>query len=83
MNHYESSVINTVNLLNEFKEELVDNIFQIAINGELRVWSEITEIGEDYFFSKELLESLEDENVQMLISLVEHIEFIVNKFSKN
>ncbi|RZJ49277.1 MAG: hypothetical protein EOO44_18565 [Flavobacterium sp.] len=80
MNSYELAIQKTIHQLSESKENLVDNIFQIAINGELKVWSEITEVGEHYFFSKELLQSLEDEKVQMLISLVEQMEFFINNY---
>lgn len=42
MNSYELAIQKTIHQLSESKENLVDNIFQIAINGELKVWSEIT-----------------------------------------
>lgn len=79
MDDYQQAIERTLKLLDATKEKLIDQIFDLAINGELREWSETVEIGEHFFFSRELLESLEDSNIQYLISLIDQLE---TKFPK-
>jgi len=74
MNYYQHAIERMLKLLDETKERLIDQIFDLAINGELKEWSETVEIGEHFYFSKELFESLEDENIKQLIDLVAKIE---------
>jgi hypothetical protein len=74
MNDYQHAIERTLKLLDETKERLIDQIFDLAINGELKAWSETIEIGEHFYFSKELLQSLEDENIKQLIDLIAQIE---------
>jgi hypothetical protein len=78
-NSYNKSIGNSIVILEETKERLTDVIFQIAINGELKEWADEVEIGEHFYFSKELLQSLEDEKINLLISLVENIETVIAK----
>ena len=56
------------------KEQLIDKVFDLAITGELKDWADTVEEGEDFYFSKELFESLNDKNVKKVISLIEFIE---------
>ncbi|MGQ7855800.1 hypothetical protein ACUN24_16320 [Pedobacter sp. WC2501] len=74
MDDYQHAIERTLKQLEETKEKLIDQIFDLAINGELKEWSETIEIGEHFYFGKELFESLEDKNIKQLIDLIAKIE---------
>ena len=74
MNDYQTNISETFTILIETKEKLIQKIFDLAISGELKEWSDTIEEGEHFFFSRELFESLEDEKIKQLISLIISIE---------
>lgn len=55
MNYYENAIVNLIVELNHTKGNLIDNLFQIAITGELKDWAETVDIGEYFFFSREFI----------------------------
>lgn len=74
MNEYEGAILDTKFIIEEFKDKLIDCLFEIAINGELKEWAENVEVGEDFYFSKELYESLNDLKIKHLVSIINHLE---------
>ncbi|WP_175635093.1 hypothetical protein [Pedobacter ghigonis] len=80
MNDYQTNISETVEILIEIKHKLIQKIFDLAITGELKEWSDTIEEGEHFFFSRELFESLEDRNVKVIIGVVAEIEKIQNLF---
>ena len=77
MNYYKNAIANVIIELNHTKENLIDNLFQIAITGELKDWAETVDIGEHFFFSRDLFESLEDERIKKLLTLIGTIENVI------
>lgn len=53
-------------------------MFEIAINGELKDFAETVDIGEHFFFSRELFESLEDEKIKKLLTLINNLENVID-----
>lgn len=74
MDHYEVAISNAIHEIEVCKEKLIDIIFDITISGELKDWAENVEVGEDFYFSKELYESLDDQNIKHLLSIINHLE---------
>jgi len=74
MNDYQTNISETVEILTDTKQKLIQKVFDLAITGELKEWSDTIEEGEHFIFSRELFESLEDENIRQLIDLITHIE---------
>lgn len=74
MDQYDKAISNAIDQIEVCKENLIDIIFEIAINGELKEWAENVEVGEHFYFSKELFLSLEDKNIQHVISIIEMME---------
>lgn len=80
MDNYTLSILNATNKLEQCKEELIDAMFDLAINGELKEWNNIVGEGEHFYFRRELFESLDDHNVQQLIKIIDVLEM---KFPTN
>ena len=79
MDDYQHAIERTLKQLEETKEKLIDQIFDLAINGELKEWSENVEVGENFYFSRELFQSLDDKSIKTILRLVDIIEdFIFN-----
>lgn len=53
-------------------------IFQLAIAGELKEWSDSVPAGEIHTFTKELFEGCSDSNVQLLVRLLNKLESTVD-----
>ena len=71
---YKQSLTDAAAKLIHIRELLFDATFQVAITQELKDWSDTVEVGEVHTFSKELLESCSDTNVQLLTSLLTSVE---------
>ena len=56
------------------REQLFHTVFQVAITGELKEWSDSIDVGEQITFSKEMFEGCEDANVQLLTHLLTRME---------
>lgn len=81
MEKYRQAISDAITELEDNKERLIENLFEIAINGELRDWAKDVELGEDFYFSRELFQSLDDKNIKLLIALIENIEMTVFRLS--
>ena len=77
---YQTVLHETLLLIEQTKEQLIDKVFDLAITGELKEWSNTVEEGEYFYFSKELFESLEDKNISVIISLINRIEIVSHQF---
>ena len=71
---YKQSLSDAVAKLMDIRELLFDVTFQVAITNELKDWSDTVDVGEVHTISKELLESCDDTNVQLLTQLLTHVE---------
>ena len=71
---YQTVLRETLLLIEQTKEQLIDHVFNLAITGELRDWANTVDEGEHFYFSKELFESLDDTNIQKIISVINFIE---------
>ena len=71
---YKQSLTDAAAKLIHIRGLLFDATFQVAITNELKDWSDTVEVGEVHTFSKELLESCSDTNVQLLASLLTNVE---------
>lgn len=74
MDSYSLAIINTINQLEQSKEKLIDLLFDIAIHGELKPWSDMVIEGEHFYFSREHFESLDYANVTQLIKIIDTLE---------
>ncbi|MBX3164112.1 MAG: hypothetical protein KF900_06485 [Bacteroidetes bacterium] len=61
------------NLLNVY-DSIYASIVNVVMQGELKEWNDIIEIGEEYNISYELLKSCDDTNVLLLVELLDKIE---------
>ncbi len=75
---YQESLSTSISRLCEIREQIFDMAFRTAITNELKDWSDTIDVGETVTFSKELLESCEDTNVQLLIHLLTQVERTVD-----
>ena len=71
---YKQSLTDAAAKLIHIRELVFDAAFQVAITNELKDWSDTVEVGEVHTFSKELLESCSDTNVQLLAKLLTNVE---------
>lgn len=71
---YKQSLTDAAARLIHIRELLFDVTFQVAIANELRDWSDTVKVGEVHTISKELLESCNDTNVQLLTKLLISVE---------
>lgn len=76
---YRTVLHETLLLIEQTKEQLIDKVFDLAVTGELKEWADAVEEGGDFYFSKELFESLDDENIRKVISLINFIELSYSK----
>ncbi|MCX2575067.1 hypothetical protein [Pedobacter sandarakinus] len=79
MNDYQTNIFETVEILNETKHKLIQKVFDLAITGELKEWSDTIDVGEHFFFTRELFESLEDNRIKMIVALIDHLEVTLYK----
>lgn len=74
MNDYQTNISETIEILIETKHKLIQKMFDLAITGELKEWSDTIDVGEHFYFSRELFESLDDPNIRYLIFLTTQLE---------
>lgn len=53
-------------------------IFQVAIKGELKEWSDSVPVGEFHTFTREMFEGCSDTNMQLLVKLLDNVESTVD-----
>ncbi|MCY1662562.1 hypothetical protein [Chryseobacterium sp. SL1] len=68
------SILNAISVLEQCKEELIDAMFDVAFNGELKQSNYLVGECELFYFSRELSDSLDDPNVQRLIKIIDSLE---------
>jgi hypothetical protein len=71
---YREVLSETANKLMEIRSTVFDTIFHLAMAGELKEWSDAVPIGESFTFTKDIFEGCEDNNIQLLTSLLTSIE---------
>lgn len=71
---YKESLQQAASALFNIRERLFNAVFQVAITGELKEWSDTITVGEQVTFSKEMFEGCEDANVQLLTQLLNNVE---------
>ncbi len=71
---YRECLISSVNNLADIRQMIFDSMVPMAMQGELKEWSDSVPVGEEHFISKELLGSLEDINVQHLMRLMKKVD---------
>lgn len=72
--YYKESIIDVVRKLDEVYDILFDQVFNIAMSGELKQWSKGVEVGEVHQFNKEIFEGCSDINLNLLTTLMRHVE---------
>ena len=71
---YKESLQQAAAALLTIREHLFDAIFQVAIIGELKEWSDTVADGVQVTFPKALFEACEDANVRLLTHLLNNVE---------
>lgn len=80
MDDYQTNISKTVEILTETKDKLIQKVFDLAITGELKEWSDTIDVGEHFYFSRELFESLGDTAIHKLLTLIGKIENVIEDF---
>ena len=73
-NEYKESLLQATTALVNIREQLFNAVFQVAITGEMKEWSDTIAVGEQVTFSKEMFEGCGDANVQLLTHLLNNVE---------
>ena len=76
--HYNDSLKDAVKKLAVIREIIFSSVFNLAMVGELKEWSNNVEIGETHEFSKAIFEGCSDTNIQLLTKLMSTIEDTCN-----
>lgn len=76
--HYRETLTETVTKLVDIRQQVFDLLFQVAITGELKEWSDSVPVGEFHNFTKEMFEGSSDTNVQLLVKLLDNAESTVD-----
>ncbi len=71
---YRQQLTNSIKALIEIREFIFEKTLNLAMEGDLKEWNSTVDSGEDFIFSKILLLSCNDTNVQMLTELLTKIE---------
>ena len=71
---YKEALLASVKLLVKTRHQLYDQLFELAVTGELQEWAASVPVGESHTFTNELFEALEDTNVQTLMPMLRMIE---------
>ena len=74
MENNRKAIVTAIQDLIICRNNIFDNIVNIAMSGELNHLAEAIDIGEKYNFKLNHFRNLEDENVNALIRMVEYIE---------
>lgn len=75
---YRNSVIESLQLLEDVRNQVFTQVVNIASNGEMKEVLDIFEEGDSYIFDLDQFETSNDVNIQKLMSLCKHIESIYN-----
>jgi hypothetical protein len=76
--HYQERLIETVTKLVDIRQQVFDLLFQVAITGELKEWSDSVPVGEFHNFTREMFEGCTDTNMQVLVKLLDNVESTVD-----
>lgn len=71
---YKDSLQQAADALVGIREQLFNIVFQVAITGELKEWSDSIDVGDEVTFSKEIFAGCGDANVQLLTQLLTNVE---------
>jgi hypothetical protein len=74
IDHYRETLTETVTKLDDIRQQVFDLIFQVAITGELKEWSDSVPVGEFHNFTREMFAGCSDANMQLLVKLLDNIE---------
>lgn len=72
-NHYRIALIDAANKLVDIMGIIKQSILDVSMTGELKDWSNTVHVGEFFQLDKELFESLDDSNVQLLNKLFDQV----------
>jgi len=74
MENNRNAIVTAIQDLIICRNNIYDNIVNIAMSGEMNHLADAIDIGEKYNFKLNHFRNLEDENVNALIRIVEYIE---------
>jgi hypothetical protein len=72
--YYQQVVADAANKLVDIREVVFNAIFQLAMAGELKEWSDAVGVGDSFTFTKDIFEGCDDANIQLLTNLLTQIE---------
>lgn len=75
---YRETLTETVNKFVDIRQQVFDLLFQVAITGELKEWSDSVPAGEVHSFTREMFEGCNDINMQVLVKLLNNVENTVD-----
>lgn len=75
---YRETLTETVTKLVDIRQQVFDLLFQVAVTGELKEWSDSVPVGEFHTFTKEIFEGCSDTNMQLLVKLLNNVESTVD-----
>src|SRR5690349_14649915 len=74
IDHYKETLSETVTKLVDIRGQVFDLLFQVAMTGELKEWSNSVPVGEFHNFTREMFEGCSDTNMQLLVKLLDNVE---------
>lgn len=78
IDNYRETLSETVTKLVDIRGQVFDLVFQVAITGELKEWSDSVPVGEFHNFTREMFEGCSDTNMQLLVKLLDNVERTVD-----
>lgn len=76
--HYRETLTETIKKLVDIRQQIFELLFQLAIKGELKEWSDNVPTGETHTFTKEIFEGCTDTNIELIVNLLNNVEGVVD-----
>lgn len=74
---YKESITSAIDVVKTSGTNIFTAILEIAMAGELSEWEKDVAVGEEFLFTLELFKSLNDQNIDQLVALLDDMDAVL------